>query len=55
MHGNRLARELAALCVIKLIAIGVLYALFFGPSHRPVVEAAIHLGGPVWPAPSDQR
>jgi hypothetical protein len=55
MYGNRLARELAALCVVKLIALGVLYALFFGPSHRPVFETAILHGGPAWSSPSDPR
>jgi hypothetical protein len=55
MHRSSLALEVTALCAIKLIAIGVLYVLFFGPSHRPVVETAAQVGGQAWPSASGSR
>jgi len=55
MYGNSLTLELAALCAIKLIAVGVLYVLLFGPSHRPIMETAMRVGGPAWSSPSGPR
>ena len=30
-------REISAVLLLKIAAIGVLYALFFAPTHRPVL------------------
>ena len=33
-------REIAILLIAKLLALTCLYFLFFGPSHRPLADAA---------------
>jgi hypothetical protein len=33
-------REIAILLAAKLLALSCLYVLFFGPSHRPLADAA---------------
>ena len=33
-------REIAILLAVKLLALTCLYLLFFGPSHRPLADAA---------------
>jgi hypothetical protein len=37
MFGSALAREIALILLFKLIAILLLFFLFFGPQHRPDV------------------
>ena len=32
-------REIAVAVAVKLVALGVIYALFFGPSQRPTIDA----------------
>jgi hypothetical protein len=44
------SREIVGLVAVKLAALAVIYALFFSPGHRPVVDAQARLLGP--PAPS---
>lgn len=45
-------REISAVLVLKIVAIGILYALFFAPTDRPVLTGdgvAAHIqqaGGP---------
>ena len=39
----RLQRDLIRLFVIKLAMLGLLYLLFFSPSHRPVIDAVTHI------------
>ena len=36
---RRLSRELAGLIALKLVALALLWWLFFSPAHRPVVDA----------------
>ena len=36
---KRYWREISAVLVLKVVAIGVLYALFFAPADRPVITA----------------
>jgi len=33
------AREIAVAVTLKLVALGVIYALFFSPSQRPTIDA----------------
>ena len=33
-------REISAILVLKVVGIGVLYALFFAPADRPAITAA---------------
>jgi hypothetical protein len=40
--------------IIKLIALAVIYALFFSPAHRPAVDASARLLGASSP-PTPQR
>ncbi|MGH6882992.1 cytochrome oxidase putative small subunit CydP [Hypericibacter sp.] len=49
------AREIAVAVTLKLVALGVIYALFFSPSQRPAVDAERvreTVIGPVSTAPS---
>ena len=39
-HRPLLWREIAVLLAAKLLALSCLYFLFFGPSHRPLADAA---------------
>ncbi len=39
MAVRRLARELSVLLVIKAFALALLFLVFFGPAHRPKVDA----------------
>ena len=32
-------REIALAVVVKLVALGIIYALFFGPDQRPTIDA----------------
>jgi membrane-anchored protein YejM (alkaline phosphatase superfamily) len=49
---KRYWREISAVLLLKVVAIGVLYALFFAPADRPIITAetvAAHFqqnGGP---------
>jgi hypothetical protein len=43
LHGSRLGREIAWVIVLKVIALTLLYYLFFSPAHRPVADTAAHL------------
>jgi membrane-anchored protein YejM (alkaline phosphatase superfamily) len=36
---KRYWREISAVLVLKVVAIGVLYALFFAPADRPIITA----------------
>ena len=36
---RRLSREMAALIALKLVALALLWWLFFSPAHRTVVDA----------------
>lgn len=47
----RLARELTAMLLFKLLALILLYALCFGPDHRPRIDPE-RLFSPAYPAPS---
>jgi hypothetical protein len=37
---RRYWREISAVLVLKVVGIGVLYALFFAPADRPAITAA---------------
>ena len=39
MFARQLTRELAALIALKMVALTVLFFLFFGPAERPKVDA----------------
>ena len=39
MFGHQLTRELAGLIAVKVLALALLFFLFFGPSARPHVDA----------------
>jgi len=51
MRSSRLTREIAWVIVLKVIALILLYYLFFSPSHRPEADLAVHLTAPFAPAP----
>jgi hypothetical protein len=53
MLNPRLARDLIWATVAKLFALAALYALFFGPSHRPVIDPVAQMAGPATAAPAD--
>jgi len=40
-----LRRDLVALVAAKLVFLAILYALFFSPSHRPVIDPVAHITG----------
>jgi hypothetical protein len=42
---SRLRRELILLFMVKLAMLGVLYQLFFSPSHRPAIDTVAHIAG----------
>lgn len=42
-----LGYELALVIALKVIALVILYYLFFSPAHRPVADTAAHLIGPI--------
>jgi len=48
------SREIVALVAIKLVALAAIYALFFGPAHRPAVDASAHLLGAGAPSTSSR-
>jgi hypothetical protein len=41
----RLRRDLIVLFTIKLAMLGLLYLLFFSPSHRPAIDTVAHIAG----------
>ncbi|MGA3001181.1 MAG: hypothetical protein ABSE20_05620 [Acetobacteraceae bacterium] len=41
----RLRRDLIRLFIIKLAMLGLLYLLFFSPSHRPAIDTVVHIAG----------
>jgi hypothetical protein len=41
----RLRRDLILLFVIKLAMLGLLYLLFFSPSHQPAIDVVAHIAG----------
>jgi hypothetical protein len=41
----RLRRDLILLFAIKLAMLGLLYLLFFSPSHRPTIDTVAHIAG----------
>jgi hypothetical protein len=52
MDRPRVARDISLALLLKVAALAVLYGLFFGPAHRPVIDdgrLAAHL---IAPAPS---
>jgi len=40
VSGSRIGRELLAVVALKLLALALIYALFFGPSHRAPLDPA---------------
>jgi len=50
MTAKLLPRDVAALVLVKLVALAVIWWLFFSPSHRPVVDAQARLLGPAAPS-----
>jgi hypothetical protein len=47
MFRHSLMRDLARLTVAKLAILGLLYALFFSPSHRAPIDPAERIAGSV--------
>lgn len=42
-----LGHELALVVALKIVALVILYYLFFSPAHRPATDTAAHLIGPI--------
>jgi len=42
---DALQRELVLFVGAKLVLLAILYALFFSPVHRPVIDAVAHIAG----------
>jgi hypothetical protein len=55
MRSSRLMREIAWVIVLKVIALILLYYLFFSPSHRPEADLSVHLTAPFNPAASQMN
>lgn len=49
MRAARLGREIACVIVLKILALTLLYYLFFSPPHRPTADTATHLTAPLDP------
>ena len=45
LFSRPLSREVAVVLIIKVIALTVIFVLFFSPAHRPVVDASARLLG----------
>ncbi len=53
MDRPRVARDISLALLLKAAALAALYGLFFGPAHRPAIDAgrlAAHLIAPAPPA-----
>jgi hypothetical protein len=50
----RLGRDILCLSLAKLVALGLLYTLFFAPSHRVPIDPASHFGVATSPPPSQR-
>jgi hypothetical protein len=46
MFRHRLVRDLARLSLAKLAILGLIYALFFAPSHRAPIDPVARIAGP---------
>jgi hypothetical protein len=38
-------RDLIMLVLVKLAVLALIYAAFFSPEHRPVIDVAAHIAG----------
>jgi len=45
MLSRRLGRDLLWCTAAKVIALAMLYVLFFGPSHRPAIDPVAQIAG----------
>ena len=52
MFRHPVMRDLARLTVAKLAILGLIYALFFSPSHRAPIDPALRIAGSAAPSVS---
>ncbi|HVY17675.1 MAG TPA: hypothetical protein VHB27_20820 [Rhodopila sp.] len=43
-----IGRDLLVLVAVKLVALTLIYWVFFSPSHRPAIDVASHIAGMSW-------